>query len=227
MPPVVELEGVTKVYPLQSGDVVALDEAHLQIERGEYVANVGPSGSGKSTLMHILGCLDSLTRGQYRLEGEDISKKSNAQLAHVRRSRIGFIFQAYNLLPSLSVYENTALSLKYLNLPRRRIRDRVGELLDLVGLPHRARHKPGELSGGERQRVAIARALANDPAIILADEPTGNLDSKTGETILELFEQTNRRGSTLILVTHDPRVAARAQRCVTIMDGHVTSEAAV
>ena len=227
MHPVVQLENASKVYPLRSGDVVALKDVNLEILRGEFVALVGPSGSGKSTMMHILGCLDALTSGRYLLEGEAVADHSSAQLARIRRKRIGFIFQAYNLLPSLSVFENVALPLKYLNVTRRQVRQRVSELLDLVDLLHRLKHKPSELSGGERQRVAIARALANDPAILLADEPTGNLDSKTGETILELFEETNRRGSTLILVTHDPRVAARAQRCVTIMDGHVTSEAAV
>jgi putative ABC transport system ATP-binding protein len=226
MPPVVQLENVSKVYPLRSGDVVALKDVNLEIRRGEFVALVGPSGSGKSTMMHILGCLDALTSGRYLLEGEAVSDHSSAQLAHIRRKRIGFIFQAYNLLPSLSVFENVALPLKYLNVTRRQMRLRVSELLELVELPHRVKHKPSELSGGERQRVAIARALANDPAILLADEPTGNLDSKTGQTILELFEETNRRGSTLILVTHDPGVAARAQRRIMIQDGCVTVEEA-
>lgn len=214
----IEAQGLTKVYLMGKAEVHALRGADLHVNRGEFVALMGPSGSGKSTLMHLLGCLDSPTAGEYRLEGRDVSELSGAERAGVRNSRVGFVFQTFNLLPRLSALDNVALPLLY----ERRTTE-VGEraigALKRVGLGHRVNHRPMEMSGGERQRVAIARALVTEPAIILADEPTGNLDSVTGASVLQLLAALNEEGRTLLLVTHDGQVAAYAHRVLQMRDG--------
>jgi putative ABC transport system ATP-binding protein len=220
---VIEVQGVTKVYRLGETDVHALRGVDLGIGQGEMTAIMGPSGSGKSTLMAILGCLDTPTEGAYRLLGHDVSRLSERQLARVRREQIGFVFQTFNLLPRATALENTELPLLYAGAPRRQ--ERAQAALEAVGLGDRLKHRPAQLSGGERQRVAIARALVNEPAIVLADEPTGNLDSRTGEEVLETLSRLHQeRGLTLVIVTHDPQVAARTQRIVHLRDGQVEAD---
>ena len=214
--------GLTKTYRLGRVEVPALRGVDVQVLRGEYVAITGPSGSGKSTLMHILGCLDSASGGTYHLDGDDVSGLTGRKLAHVRNRKVGFVFQTFNLMPRLSVEENVALPLKYRGgIPRAERRRRARALLSRLGLSDRSEHRPDELSGGQRQRVAIARALVGEPAILMADEPTGNLDSKSGATVLETFDELHRAGHTIILVTHDSNVAARAERIIQIADGVV------
>ena len=193
----------------------------MTVDRGEFVALVGPSGSGKSTLMAILGCLDSPTDGRYVLDGEPVQGLSGAALARIRNEKVGFVFQSYNLLPKANVLRNVELPLLYAGLPRKERKQRAAEMLEKVGIPEKATVLPAQLSGGQRQRVAIARALANRPALLLADEPTGALDSKTGAEVLELFAELNRQGNTVILVTHDPKIAAMASRRVELSDGLV------
>lgn len=222
--PVIELEGIEKSYPMGHETVVALRGVSLTIARGEYVAVVGPSGSGKSTMMNLVGCLDRPTRGSYRLAGIDVSRMTENELADVRNLRIGFVFQTFNLLPRLSAYENVELPLIYQGLPGRERRARVAERMEQVGLTDRQRHRPAELSGGQRQRVAVARALVTRPAILLADEPTGNLDQRTGQEILGLFSELHESGQTIVLVTHDPVVAERAERVIEIRDGQVNAD---
>jgi putative ABC transport system ATP-binding protein len=215
-------EGLEKTYRLGQVDVQALRGVDAQILAGEYVAITGPSGSGKSTLMHILGCLDSPTSGTYRLDGEDISTFSGKRLAQVRNRKVGFVFQTFNLMPRLTVEENVALPLKYRGgVPRAERRRRALTLLERLGLGPRIGHRPDELSGGERQRVAIARALVGEPSILMADEPTGNLDSRAGNEVLATFAELHGAGHTIVLVTHDPGVAARAQRVIQMSDGRV------
>ena len=215
-------EGLEKTYRLGQVDVLALRGVDAQIVAGEYVAITGPSGSGKSTLMHILGCLDSPTSGSYRLDGEDVGTLSGKRLAHVRNRKVGFVFQTFNLMPRLTVEENVALPLKYRGgVPRSERRVRALKLLERLGLSDRIGHRPDELSGGERQRVAIARALIGEPAILMADEPTGNLDSKAGSEVLATFAELHASGHTIVLVTHDHGVAARAQRVIHMSDGRV------
>lgn len=221
MTPLIKVEDVTRVYGSGPSAVQALAGVSLQIEAGEFVAIMGPSGSGKSTLMHILGCLDKPTAGAYYLEGKEVSAFSGNELAFLRRRRIGFVFQRFNLLPRLSAAENVELPLLYAGVPASRRRETVAALLAQVGLAGRARHRPNELSGGEAQRVAVARALANDPAIILADEPTGNLDSKSEVELMELFVRLNAGGRTVVVVTHEPEVARYARRVIQIRDGRV------
>jgi len=214
--------GLEKTYRLGQVDVQALRGVDAQIAAGEYVAITGPSGSGKSTLMHILGCLDSPTSGTYQLDGEDVAALSGKRLAQVRNRKVGFVFQTFNLMPRLTVEENVALPLKYRGgVARAERRARARQLLERLGMGHRIGHRPDELSGGERQRVAIARALVGTPAILMADEPTGNLDSRSGAEVLATFAELHRAGHTIVLVTHDAGVAARAQRVIQMSDGQV------
>jgi putative ABC transport system ATP-binding protein len=216
----IEIENITKVYQMGETEVRALDGVSLKIADGEWAAITGPSGSGKSTLMAILGCLDSPTSGTYHLDGTDVAKMRDDQLAAVRNKKIGFVFQQFNLLARTSALENVELPLLYSGINHRHARAQAA--LEAVGLADRMRHHPNELSGGQQQRVAIARALVTEPSIVLADEPTGNLDSKTSKEIMELFAQLHRdRGITVIFVTHDPTIAANAHRIIHIMDGVV------
>ena len=221
--PVIRLNDVRKVYDSGDNAVHALRGVDLEVAPGESMAIIGPSGSGKSTLMHILGCLDVPSSGEYHLAGTPVSRMSPRELARVRNQRIGFVFQAYNLLPRASIQRNVELPMMYAGLPKSERQDRAGEALRRVGLQERGRHLPSQLSGGQRQRVAIARALVNRPSIVLADEPTGNLDTQTGREILELFDELNSQGHTVILVTHDLNVAAHARRVIRIVDGLVAS----
>jgi putative ABC transport system ATP-binding protein len=216
---IIETHQLTKVFGANGNAVHALRGIDLTITEGEFVALVGPSGSGKSTLMAILGCLDTPTAGTYALAGQWVQDLSSGQLARVRNEKIGFIFQSYNLLPRASVRRNVEMPMLYAGLGRRARRERALELLAQVGIPEKAEALPGQLSGGQRQRVAVARALANDPALLLADEPTGALDSQTGSEVLDLFGELHAKGNTVLLVTHDPSIAARAQRRVEIHDG--------
>ena len=222
----IELKNVHKVYPMGEVSVPALRGINLTIHPGEFVAIMGPSGSGKSTLMHLLGCLDLPSDGVVQLDGKDINTLDEDTLAQIRGKKVGFVFQTFNLIPTLTAQENVELPLFFQGVPREKRRARAAELLRKVGLDGRLHHKPAQLSGGERQRVAIARALANDPEIILADEPTGNLDSESGKAILELLAQLHREGKTIILVTHNPEAAAYAQRIVRIRDGRLVEEVA-
>jgi len=226
-PPVIELRGITKVYPMGERGVLALSGVDLVIREGELVAIMGPSGSGKSTLMNVLGCLDNPSAGTYLLAGRDVSRLNERDLALVRNREIGFVFQSFNLLPRASALENVELPLVYGGIGARERRARSEEALRSVGVEDRAHHKPSELSGGQRQRVAIARALATRPRILLADEPTGNLDSHTAEEILSLFKGIHARGNTVILVTHDREVAERAGRILHIKDGRIQSDECV
>jgi putative ABC transport system ATP-binding protein len=221
--PIIRVSDVHKVYDAGHSPVHALRGITLEVVPGEFIAIMGPSGSGKSTLMHILGCLDVPTRGEYLLAGSPVSRLSGRELAAVRNRRIGFVFQTYNLLPRASVLRNVELPMLYAGVPRGERRQRALAALRRVGLAERAPHLPSQLSGGQRQRVAIARALVNAPAILLADEPTGNLDTRTGQEILALFDALHAQGHTVILVTHDPGVAAHARRVVRIVDGLVAN----
>jgi putative ABC transport system ATP-binding protein len=220
----ISIEHLNKTYIMGAEKVEALKDVSLQIDRGEYVALMGPSGSGKSTLMNLIGCLDSPTRGKYWLNGIEVSTMSDSELAEVRNKQIGFVFQTFNLLPRLTALENVALPLVYAGLPKEERLKKARAALEAVGLGDRMLHKPNELSGGQRQRVAIARALVNDPAIILADEPTGNLDTKTSFEIMALFEQLHRAGNTIVLVTHEADIARHAYRIVRLRDGLVESD---
>ncbi len=221
MQTLMKLEGITKVYGEGDLSVEALRGIDLEVGVGDYLAVMGPSGSGKSTLMHILGLLDSPTSGSYRLDGDEVGGFSRRRLAHLRNKKIGFIFQNFNLLPKASLLRNVELPLLYGGMGRAERRKRAIEALDMVGLADRARHRPNELSGGQRQRGAIARALVGRPSVIMADEPTGNLDQQTGFEILELFDELRAGGQTLIIVTHDPSIAARARETIRIVDGLV------
>jgi putative ABC transport system ATP-binding protein len=208
------------------GDVQvrALRGVNMRVERGEYVAIMGPSGSGKSTLMNLLGCLDTPTEGSYRLAGEEVSRLTDEQTAAIRNRRIGFVFQTFHLLPRYSALDNVGLPLRYGGVPRDERRRRARIVLERVGLADRVDHRPNQLSGGQRQRVAIARALVNDPDLLLADEPTGNLDSQVGEEILALFDELHESGRTVVMVTHEPDVAARAGRLIRFVDGEIVED---
>jgi putative ABC transport system ATP-binding protein len=220
----VELRNVSKVYHLGGEEIRALDNVSLDIEPGEFISIIGPSGSGKSTLMHILGCLDSPSSGTIQLDGTMIQGASPRELAGIRNRKIGFVFQFFNLLPKLNVLQNVELPMIYAGASSRERRDRAMAALKLVELENRSKHRPSQLSGGQQQRVAIARALVNNPRIIFADEPTGNLDSHTGEVILELFRKLSSEGRTIILVTHDPEIAAVTPRRIEIRDGKIAEK---
>jgi putative ABC transport system ATP-binding protein len=219
-----ELHNVSKVYHLGGEEIRALDEVSLDIEAGQFISIIGPSGSGKSTLMHILGCLDTPTHGTIRLDGVMIQDAAPRQLAAIRNRKIGFVFQFFNLLPKLNVLQNVELPMVYSGIPARARRERAMTALRLVEMENRTKHRPSQLSGGQQQRAAIARALVNDPKIIFADEPTGNLDSHTGEVILELFRKLSSEGRTIILVTHDPEIAAVTPRRIEIRDGRISEK---
>lgn len=222
--PIIEIKNIRKEYIMGLQMIAALRDVTLSIERTEYVALMGPSGSGKSTLMNILGCLDTPTSGSYRLNNTEVSEMSEDELAHVRNKEIGFIFQTFNLLPRLTALENVALPLVYAGLSKRDRIDRAEEVMEMVGLKDRMTHKPNELSGGQRQRVAIARAVVNNPSIILADEPTGNLDTKTSYEIMEIFHSINLKGNTIIVVTHEEDIARNAKRIIRLRDGLIETD---
>ena len=224
MSSIIELRDIVKNYYIGTIVVKALQSVSININRNEYVAIMGPSGSGKSTLMNLLGCLDTATKGEYILNGTDVSKMDDNQLADVRNTEIGFVFQTFNLLPRYTALENVTLPLIYAGKPRVVREERAMKVLTDVGLSDRTHHKPNELSGGQRQRVAVARAMVNDPSIMLADEPTGNLDSKTSEDIMGLFGQIHEKGNTMILVTHEEDIAKHAHRIIRLKDGYVDSD---
>ncbi len=220
----ISIKNMNKTYIMGSEKVEALKDVSIDIRKNEYVALMGPSGSGKSTLMNLMGCLDSPTRGEYWLNGKEVSTMDDSELAEVRNRDIGFVFQTFNLLPRLSALDNVALPLVYAGVSREERRDKSRKTLESVGLGDRVTHKPNELSGGQRQRVAVARALVNSPAIILADEPTGNLDSKTSNEIMGLFEEIHQKGNTVIIVTHENDIAMYAHRIIRLRDGLVESD---
>jgi len=222
--PILRVEKLTRTYRMGGETVAALAGIDLSIDQNEYVAIMGPSGSGKSTLMNILGCLDTPTSGSYWLNGQQVSKMSDVELARVRNREIGFVFQTFNLLARATALKNVELPLVYAGVRAKERHQRATEALQKVGLEGRMDHRPNELSGGQRQRVAVARALVTRPSLLLADEPTGNLDSKTGEEVMRMFEQLHEGGQTIIVVTHDPEIAEHAQRKVVLKDGHIESD---
>jgi putative ABC transport system ATP-binding protein len=224
--PVIEIKNIKKEYVMGSQVIAALKDVSLSIDKGEYVALMGPSGSGKSTLMNILGCLDSPSAGSYKLNNTEVAEMSDDQLALVRNKEIGFIFQTFNLLPRLTALENVALPMVYAGMSKADRTKRAEEVMTMVGLQDRMTHKPNELSGGQRQRVAIARALVNNPSIILADEPTGNLDTKTSYEIMAIMEDISRRGNTVIIVTHEEDIARHARRIMRLRDGLIETDIA-
>ncbi|MBZ0263368.1 ABC transporter ATP-binding protein [bacterium] len=220
----IRLKNISKIYEIGKIKVPALKDVDLIIEQGEYVAIMGPSGSGKSTLMNIIGCLDTPTTGNYHLAGEEVNNMTDNELADVRNRRIGFVFQTFNLLPRADAYHNVELPLIYAGMSRAKRREQTNEALSRVGLAERMKHKPNELSGGQRQRVAVARALVNRPSLLLADEPTGNLDSRTSYEIMQLFHELHQNGNTIVLVTHEEDIAAYAHRVVRLFDGNISSD---
>ena len=220
----IDITDIRKVYEMGETEVNALDGVSLHVRKGEYLAIMGPSGSGKSTLMNIVGCLDTPTSGSYKLRGTEIRERDDDELARIRNQEIGFIFQTFNLLPRADALHNVELPLIYAGRPAKERRERARSMLEMVGLGDRTHHRPNELSGGQRQRVAVARALVNGPSLVLADEPTGNLDSKTGLEIMALLDDIHKRGNTVILVTHEEEIAARAHRVVRLRDGRIESD---
>lgn len=227
MDSVIDIKDLTKIYKQGSLEVLALKSVDMSVQKSEFVAIMGASGSGKSTMMNILGCLDKPTKGTYMLENMNVAKLRDSRLADIRNKKIGFVFQSFNLLPKLSALENVELPMVYADVSRGTRRKKAKEALARVGLADRMKHKPNELSGGQRQRVAIARALVNDPSILLADEPTGNLDSRSGEEIMAIFQDLNKEGATIIVVTHEPDIAAHTKRIVLFKDGEIVSDAPV
>jgi putative ABC transport system ATP-binding protein len=219
-----QLEGITKVFEAEDVETHALSDVHLTVTPGEWVAIVGPSGSGKTTLLAVLGLLDTASRGTYLLDGKSVAQLSAADRALVRNRHIGFIFQSFNLIGDLSVFENVELPLTYRGMPAQERKERVERALERVGMSHRARHMPGQLSGGQQQRVAVARAVAGDPLLLLADEPTGNLDSKNGHAVMELLQELHAGGATICMVTHDPAHARVATRTVSLFDGRIVQD---
>ncbi|ADQ41823.1 ABC transporter related protein [Caldicellulosiruptor kronotskyensis 2002] len=220
----IELYNISKIYKMGDNEVYALNGVTLKIQKNEFVAILGPSGSGKSTLMNIIGCLDTPTSGSYILDGNEVSKLSDNQLAEIRNSKIGFVFQQFNLIPQLTALENVELPLIYQGVSASKRHKLAKEALEKVGLGDRLHHRPRQLSGGQQQRVAIARALVTSPSIILADEPTGNLDSKSGSEIMQIFKQLHSQGSTIVLITHDNNIASQAKRIVRIHDGQIVED---
>ncbi len=224
MPALIHVENLMKIYPMGNEEVRALDGVSLSIEKGDYVAVMGASGSGKSTLMNLIGCLDTPTSGSYLLNNREVSKMDDNELASIRNREIGFVFQTFNLLARTTALGNVELPLIYAGVPRHERIQRAKDALNAVGLADRMTHRPNELSGGQRQRVAIARALVNNPSLLLADEPTGNLDSKTGTELLKLIDELNERGNTIVLVTHEEDIARHARRVVRLLDGKILSD---
>ncbi len=222
--PLISVENLTRLYKVGEEEVRALDGVSFDVRRGEWVAIVGQSGSGKSTLMNLIGALDTPSSGTYRINGHDVEKLSDDELADLRNNEIGFVFQTFQLLPRSTALANVELPLVYRGVPRKERRERAVKALEAVGLQNRMHHRPNELSGGQRQRVAIARALVGHPSLLLADEPTGNLDSATGEEIIRLFGELHRRGHTILLVTHEPKLAARCPRAIRLSDGRVVAD---
>lgn len=220
----IQLSGVKKIYRMGDNVVHALAGIDFTVNTGEFTAIMGPSGSGKSTLMNILGCLDRPTAGSYQLDGQEVATLNDDQLAMTRNKKIGFVFQSFNLLPRMSAVENVALPLVYSGVEKKERQERAVRALTMVDLGQRLHHQPNEMSGGQRQRVAIARALVNDPTIIMADEPTGNLDTKSGNEVMEIFTELHSQGRTIILVTHEPDIAENAKRVITVRDGNIVSD---
>ena len=218
---IITVDNINKTYKNGSLELQVLKNISFKVDKGEFLAIMGSSGSGKSTMMNILGCLDNQYEGRYILDGIDISKSTENELSEIRNKKIGFIFQSFNLLPRLTALENVELPLVYSSIPKEERHKRANELLEMVGLKERIHHRPNELSGGQRQRVAIARALANNPSIILADEPTGNLDSKSEEEIIEILQKLNKMGKTIVIVTHEPNIGEIAQRKIVFKDGEI------
>jgi len=224
MPPLIHIEGLSKVFYADDIETHALDNVHLDIEEGEYVSIAGPSGCGKSTLLSILGLLHAPTAGDYTLNGTPVAQLSTVDRARIRNKEVGFIFQSFNLIGDLTVEENVELPLTYRGMPAAERRERTQKALERVGMVHRIKHYPGQLSGGQQQRVAVARAIVGDPSIVLADEPTGNLDSRNGEVVMALLRELHRDGATICMVTHDPRYAKNADRTVHLFDGRIVEE---
>jgi putative ABC transport system ATP-binding protein len=223
-PPLIHLEGVDKVFYTEEVETHALSGVHLEVRQGEYLAIAGPSGGGKTTLLSILGLLDTPTAGEYTLNGHPVAKLTAAQRAHIRNREIGFIFQSFNLIGDLTVYENVELPLTYRKMPGDERKQRVMEALERVGMAHRVNHYPAQLSGGQQQRIAVARAIAGKPSVLLADEPTGNLDSVNGEAVMALLRELHQDGATICMVTHDPRYAEHAERSVHLFDGQIVRD---
>lgn len=221
---IIEVLHLTKIYNTAAGETIALNDVSFTIKKGEYVAIMGPSGSGKSTLMHLLGCLDTPTSGTYILDGENVEKLTDDQLADIRNRKIGFIFQAFNLLPRTTVLQNVMLPMRYAGIPEKERRERASKYLKMVGLGERLDHTSNQISGGQQQRVAIARGLTMDPALLLADEPTGNIASAQAEEVMAIFQNINEKGHTVVMITHEPDIAAHAKRIIMVKDGKLLSD---